>query len=196
MTVPRNTTAYERITDALRSAGMHVTTFSRSTRSQCPLHARRRDSLAINLPDRPDGPLLVHCFAGCDTQDVLAAIGLDLRDLYDGDRPRDWQPAPRRPTSPWDPIRDPEWFAGRCRQTGQLESDPAYWDYRADELGRALPRLGDFPGMPADHTYDDAAWLAGRSPAVKRVVNAQQVAFLRSRITACRNRARLLRGGK
>jgi hypothetical protein len=38
--------------------------------------------------ERPDGVLLVNCLAGCRTEDVLAAVGLSLSDLYPQDAHR------------------------------------------------------------------------------------------------------------
>ena len=31
--------------------------------------------------------MLLHCFAGCTATDIAAAIGLELRDLFPGDKP-------------------------------------------------------------------------------------------------------------
>jgi hypothetical protein len=36
----------------------------------------------------PDGRVLVHCFAGCETQSVLGAVGLDMTDLFPPDEKR------------------------------------------------------------------------------------------------------------
>lgn len=46
----------------------------------CPAHDDRDPSLSIRETD--DGKVLLHCWAGCDTADVLAAIGLTVRDLF------------------------------------------------------------------------------------------------------------------
>ncbi|HJE71680.1 AAA family ATPase [Pseudomonas oryzihabitans] len=46
----------------------------------CPAHEDRSPSLSVSESD--DGKALVHCFAGCETRDVLGAIGLDLKDLF------------------------------------------------------------------------------------------------------------------
>ena len=46
----------------------------------CPAHEDRSPSLAIKEGD--DGRVLLHCFAGCETEDVLTAIGLTFCDLY------------------------------------------------------------------------------------------------------------------
>ena len=44
-----------------------------------PGHDDRSPSLAIK--DGDDGRVLVHCFAGCETEDVLAALGLTFADV-------------------------------------------------------------------------------------------------------------------
>lgn len=49
--------------------------------AKCPAHADGKPSLSLNATR--DGLVLMHCFAGCTTEDVLAAVGLELRDLYD-----------------------------------------------------------------------------------------------------------------
>lgn len=48
--------------------------------ARCPAHDDKSPSLTIK--DVGDGRTLVHCFAGCGANDVLAAIGLELHDLY------------------------------------------------------------------------------------------------------------------
>ena len=44
----------------------------------CPAHADKTPSLAIK---EADGRLLLHCFAGCGTADVLASVGLSFSDV-------------------------------------------------------------------------------------------------------------------
>lgn len=48
----------------------------------CPLHDDSAPSLAIRY-DPGQGRTLVHCHAGCDTQDVLAKLGLGWEALFD-----------------------------------------------------------------------------------------------------------------
>lgn len=58
--------------------------------ARCPAHPDRQPSLSVK--EAPDGRVLVYCFAGCPTQAVLAALGLEWCDLFpDGD----WRPRPR-----------------------------------------------------------------------------------------------------
>jgi hypothetical protein len=47
----------------------------------CPAHEDRSPSLSIRESD--DGRVLLHCFAGCNTEDVVAALGLALTDLFE-----------------------------------------------------------------------------------------------------------------
>ncbi|SBT04582.1 Virulence-associated protein E [Candidatus Propionivibrio aalborgensis] len=51
-----------------------------SWQAQCPAHDDRGPSLSIRETD--DGRVLLHCFAGCSVHDVLAAVGLDISDLF------------------------------------------------------------------------------------------------------------------
>lgn len=46
----------------------------------CPAHGDRSPSLAIRETD--DGRVLVHCFAGCEPGAIVAAVGLQIRDLF------------------------------------------------------------------------------------------------------------------
>jgi len=76
-------TAYERITAALRDLG-HVTERNGAARAKCPAH--NGDSIT-SLSIRPiEGSVLLHCFAGCQTVDVLAALNLVMADLFDDRR--------------------------------------------------------------------------------------------------------------
>jgi len=48
--------------------------------ARCPAHDDRRPSLSIR--ELEDGRVLLHCWSGCETDSVLAAIGLDFSDLF------------------------------------------------------------------------------------------------------------------
>lgn len=45
----------------------------------CPAHQDKSPSLTISL--KPD-TILIHCFAGCSTDEVLGAVGMTFDDLY------------------------------------------------------------------------------------------------------------------
>jgi putative DNA primase/helicase len=46
----------------------------------CPAHHDRHNSLSIN--EGEDGRVLLHCFAGCPPERIVAAVDLQLRDLF------------------------------------------------------------------------------------------------------------------
>lgn len=66
--------------------------------ARCPAHDDRSPSLSIREAD--DARILIHCFGGCGVPDIVAAVGLDLRDLFPR-RPADerYSAAPRIPAS-------------------------------------------------------------------------------------------------
>lgn len=66
----------------------------------CPAHQDRSPSLAVR--ETSDGTILMKCFAGCPTGDVLAAIGLELKDLFP-QRDNDAYTASKRPGERWVP---------------------------------------------------------------------------------------------
>ena len=68
----------------------------------CPAHADKSPSLTIRELD--DGRILLHCFAGCDVQDVLASIGLTFDALYPP-RPMQHGKPERRPFPAADVLR-------------------------------------------------------------------------------------------
>jgi hypothetical protein len=72
----------------------------------CPAHADRRPSLSVRELD--DARLLVHCHAGCSVAGVVAALGLQLQDLFPdqpGRSPGSGAPREPRPWSAADLLR-------------------------------------------------------------------------------------------
>ena len=57
-----------------------VITTGSGWRARCPAHGGKSASLSIAEVD--DGRVLMHCFAGCAALDVLAAVGLQMGDLF------------------------------------------------------------------------------------------------------------------
>jgi hypothetical protein len=50
----------------------------------CPSHPDKHPSLAVRELG-PGGKVLLHCHAGCRTEDVLTDLGLAFHDLYPDD---------------------------------------------------------------------------------------------------------------
>lgn len=75
--------AYRRLVDALDARGFRGRANGRQADYQCPAHDDRNPSLSVTATD---DRVLVKCHGGCETQDVLAALGLSLSDLYDEPR--------------------------------------------------------------------------------------------------------------
>jgi hypothetical protein len=73
-------TGFERLRDALTQHGSPLRQSGPNWTARCPGHDDRNASLSVG---RSEGMALVHCHAGCDTADVLAALGLTLADLFD-----------------------------------------------------------------------------------------------------------------
>lgn len=65
--------------------------------AKCPAHEDKSPSLAIR--ELPDGRVLLYCFAGCYSADVLASLGLEMRDLFPDERP--YHARPVSPAMRW-----------------------------------------------------------------------------------------------
>lgn len=52
-------------------------------KARCPAHEDKTPSLSLKEGD--DGRVLIHCFAGCAVQAVVAALGLRLSDLFNAE---------------------------------------------------------------------------------------------------------------
>ncbi len=74
------TTAAERLVDLLEAVKQ---TKQDQWLGRCPSHDDGNPSLSVTANN---GRALVHCFAGCDARDVVAALGLGMADLFDNPR--------------------------------------------------------------------------------------------------------------
>lgn len=62
----------------------------------CPGHEDKNPSMTVR--ELEDGRVLVHCFAGCDVEQILGAVGMDFDALFPDKPPRADHIAPlRRP---------------------------------------------------------------------------------------------------
>jgi hypothetical protein len=94
-------TAFDRVVAALEAHGSRLVHRQRGIMAQCPVHADRNPSLGVT---ETDGRVLVKCYAGCETTDVLAALGLAWGDLFDKSATPAGDDRPTRKQS-----RLPEW---------------------------------------------------------------------------------------
>jgi hypothetical protein len=142
--------AYDRVLDALRDLGGNVWERGGKARTRCPAHGSRGLSLIVSRRDDSAG---VYCFAGCATVDVMAALGMTMRDLFDSERPAGYSFVPRPPPNP---LGEVDHFCDRIILEEKLENDPDYLLRRAAELEAAKRQPGDHPGGPV-------AWDRGAS---------------------------------
>lgn len=63
--------------------------------SRCPGHDDRHASFSVR--ETEDSRVLCHCFAGCDTETALAAVGLTFDDLFPERVPLPGEKTPRVP---------------------------------------------------------------------------------------------------
>lgn len=104
------------VLDRLRDHGSRVKGRGRQWHAQCSGHEDRNPSLSVT--EAADGNVLVKCHAGCETNDVLAPLGLTVADLFAEDGPRPRRDNERDGAAPLMP-----WLAS-CRQT-LVEHDAA-----------------------------------------------------------------------
>ena len=74
--------------------------------ARCPAHGDRHQSLSVG--EGEDGRILLHCFAGCTAETVVAALGLTMVDLMPEREPEGG--SSRRTTTP----TKPESCSTRC----------------------------------------------------------------------------------
>ncbi|UVM55370.1 AAA family ATPase [Pseudomonas sp. B21-012] len=118
----------------------------------CPAHQDKSPSLSLSRAG--DGSALVHCFAGCKTQDVLGAVGLATRDLFPENMSKDQQQKFRR--FKLEGERDSESLiieiAKAEAKAGALSKEStarlALAHERVDQLARQLVELGSAETPP------------------------------------------------
>lgn len=112
--------------------------------ARCPAHEDRSPSLTVSTGR--DGRALVYCFAGCHVDAILAALGLELRDLFepiDGDELRAVPPRRLRAAPTLDELAadHPSWAAWRT-------------------LGGTF---ADAPRLRQDATDEARSWITARA---------------------------------
>jgi putative DNA primase/helicase len=98
--------------------------------ARCPAHDDNQQSLAVS--EGTDGRVLINCFAGCTAADVVAAVGLELKDLFVGESARSkderlpWDKPDKQldslkdknPASPASPVSPPPTIASLAADKG------------------------------------------------------------------------------
>lgn len=51
-------------------------------RAVCPAHDSKHNTQSLAIREMSDGTVLLTCFAGCSAADVIAAVGLEFKDLF------------------------------------------------------------------------------------------------------------------
>ena len=89
------------IQDVLNRLNKVRKTGANSWIASCPHHEDRSPSLTLSEPE--PGKILIHCFAGCPPNDVLASIGITFDDLF----PERLKNSKRKriPVNPYDALR-------------------------------------------------------------------------------------------
>ncbi|WP_409302886.1 AAA family ATPase [Pseudomonas sp. KCJK8993] len=120
--------------------------------ARCPAHQDNSPSLSLSRGN--DGRALVHCYAGCETRDVLAAVGLELRDLFPDNLSQEQRQQYRRNKLEAERRFEAlviEAAKGESK-TGNLSDEStarlALAQERIDQLDRLLAELGSQPGPP------------------------------------------------
>jgi hypothetical protein len=142
----------------------------------CPSHEDRDPSLSIRDVGEK---VLLHCFAGCSTAAICAAIGITMRDLFADDRPpvatrkpRSVRPMPFPPEGPADPVALKFALEFLAEDPAILEVDqvvallrqaathPLQWLW----VERQLPRHGMTPSMVWQAIFPKAAYSSDQEP--------------------------------
>ena len=138
-------------------------------RAPCPAHGGKSQTLSVS--EGSDGRLLLKCFAECTTADVLDALGLELRDLFDTVAPpaaRTPRQAPQRAPEPSQEDRRKALAAAELWAAAQYLTGGPGVDYLLGRTCRVPPRDGDLRWHP------DAQCFGFAGPAlVGRITKAE-----------------------
>lgn len=113
--------------------------------ARCPAHDDKGPSLTVRELD--DGRTLVHCFAGCSVHEIVAAVGMELSDLFPPRPLLDGRKPERRPFSAEDALRCLS-FEARLVHLAALETleGKALSDTDFERLVLAVERIDDAMG--------------------------------------------------
>lgn len=177
--------AVQRVREALAEHGCGPRGGNDKFRARCPVHESRGPTLAVS--QGRTGAML-YCFAGCETDDVRAALGLAWSDLYDEPREADrqrWRPPSRPVPSPAEPAGQviaraavilataeamKESAVLRPRLTADECVSHAEWACRVEADEHFWRTLARYAALATDETYvrqahqERQAWLDRQGP--------------------------------
>lgn len=150
--------------------------------ARCPAHEDQHPSLSVK---DGGGKVLLHCFAGCENAEILAALGLGMADLF-----------ARRPLN-WVVVSGSKFTLSTGVGWVALEGRPGGWDAVLYERGSSPRILAS--GLPLDYAQgvaEDHVRAAGASVLVdrgapwrRRPASDKQRAALRRMGVHCPSRA-------
>ena len=103
----------------------------------CPAHDDKSPSLSIS--EGSDGHILIHCFAGCETSEILNSVGLSMTDLF-----------PDRDQHSFDDQPKPKWVDKKG-----LELEKAKLEFRQMFYKRAIKNGVKFSAQDNKRNMDD-----------------------------------------
>lgn len=140
----------------------------------CPAHSDKTPSLSVGVGD--DGKILLKCFAGCSVDNIVAALGLEKKDLFADDRKT--FPAYDRPRQQnTAPAKEAEYLyaGGQLKKVKYRRADGSKycsWLHRTENRwGKG--RKGITPGLYVSHEdLPDAVFLVEGEADVNTLKNA------------------------
>jgi 5S rRNA maturation endonuclease (ribonuclease M5) len=104
--------------------------------AHCPCHDDRKPSLSVGTGD---SKALLHCQAGCDTEEVVHTIGLAMADLFDQDQDRLITDEYNYTDEAGEPLFQVVRYAGKDFR--QRRRTATGWRWKLDDTRRVLYRL-------------------------------------------------------
>ena len=125
----------------------------------CPVHGDKRSSAGVRLAS--SGAILIHCLAGCSTEDIIAAAGIDWKDLFSEDDDS-FDKEDRLPVATYiyTDIDGTQLF--RVQKFRDQYGKKSFSQQAADGKGGWLPTLGSITKVPYNLPEVHRAALAER----------------------------------
>jgi hypothetical protein len=126
--------AVELVVARLEDRGVAVKRTYKGHLAECPAHNDGTPSLSIDPRTVGDSGAVLLCRAGCPTENVLAELGLEMRDLFDD--PDEWDRQHKREPTGRGSV--PALTQRSARQSPPQVADPLPTESELDELHRRL----------------------------------------------------------